>query len=73
VWDRRQLNPTNTRRISSYQYLDLWTWVDNNDILLIVGLNYNIKLYLIKNSPVVKKRTAPEKAIVKDSGQEMVG
>jgi len=42
VWDRRQLHPTYTRRISSYQHLGLWPRVDNNNILLIVGFNYNL-------------------------------
>jgi len=38
MWDRRQLNLTYTCRISSYQHLG---WVDNNDMLFIVGFNYN--------------------------------
>jgi len=33
VWNRRQLNPTYTCRISSYQqHLSLWPWIDYNNI-----------------------------------------
>ena len=40
AWNRSQLNPTYTRRISLLSTPR--PQVDNNDILLVVGYNYNI-------------------------------
>ena len=47
VWDRRQLNPTYTGKIFSYQHIGLWPQVDNKDILLMVGFNYKLFHYEI--------------------------
>ena len=41
MWDRRQLNPTYTRRISKLSTPQPMPPVDKNDILLIVGFSYN--------------------------------
>jgi len=40
AWDRNQLNPTCTRRISLLSTPQ--PQVDNNDILLMMGFNYNM-------------------------------
>jgi len=43
TWDGNQLNPTCSRRISLLSTPRPQVQVNNNDILLMVGLNYNIK------------------------------